>query len=84
MRAVFSAMRRSLASTATVLASSRRGARKVKPLGLEDGHTALAFRLLSVTLRRVSWHGLLVSKCEEGEPVTRLPLSEPYEPRRFD
>src|SRR5262252_6289091 len=23
-------------------------------------------------------------KSREGEPVTRLPLSEPYEPRRFD
>jgi hypothetical protein len=55
-----------------------------KPLGLEDGDTALVKGLSRYSLQQGHGTGSIFStraalKCEEGEPVTRLPLSKPYE-----
>ena len=69
MRAVFSAMRRSLASAATVLASSRRGARRASRLVSRTGILASRKALVGISSSR-SWHGL------------QLPMRLPTEKRR--
>jgi hypothetical protein len=49
-----------------------------KPLGLEDGNTSFAGGLSRYFFQQCHGSGSRL-KSEEGEPVTRLPLSEPYE-----
>ena len=54
-----------------------------KPLGLEDGDTAFAeglsrYALRSSVMARAPWFQRRL-KSEEGEPVTRLPLSRALE-----
>ena len=51
-----------------------------KPLGLEDGDTAFAESLSRYFFQQGHGTGSRLQKCEEGEPVTRLPLSEPMSP----
>ena len=55
-----------------------------KPLGLEDGDTGFAESLSRYFFQQGHGTGssfnLRSLKCEEGEPVTRLPLSEPMSP----
>src|SRR6185437_6847606 len=56
-----------------------------KPLGLEDGDTRFMKAFAWYFFQQGHGTGSRL-KCEEGEPVTRLPLSEPYEapPVRLD
>src|SRR5665811_2296903 len=54
-----------------------------KPLGFEDGDTALVEGLSRYFFQQCHGTGSSL-KCEEGEPASRLPLSEPIEPCRFD
>jgi hypothetical protein len=56
-----------------------------KPLGLEDGNTSFSVSLSWYLFQQCHGTGSRL-KSEEGEPVTRLPLSEPYEapPVRLD
>ena len=56
---------------------------------LEDGDTRLAEFSPWQFLAKCHGSGSncgsgSAAKCEEGEPASRLPLSEPNEPRRFD
>ena len=56
-----------------------------KPLGLEDGDTRFAEALAGYFFQQRHGTGSRLParhrrKSEEGEPVTRLPLSEPYGP----
>src|SRR6185312_5945147 len=93
MRAVFSAMRRSLASAATVLASSRRGARRASRLVSRTG--ILASRKLSqgISSSRVMALGLQFRdraglpgrrKAKRGSRSPVSPSRSFQEPRRFD
>src|SRR5258708_3017459 len=71
MRAVLSAIRRSLASAATALASTRRGARKTSRF--------VSRTAIQLSARggggKVSRHDIAGSfQKPEGEPATRLPL----------
>src|ERR1700693_5544032 len=90
MRAVFSAIWRSLASAVIALASPRRGARRIRRAVPRTG-IQLSRKVSEGTgSRPVIAGSLRFEKGEsthfkklEGEPASRLPLLEPDGPRRF-
>src|SRR5215813_6995357 len=91
MRAVFSAMWRSLASAVIALASPRRGARStsraVSRTGIQLSRGVpelMVSNPVIVRLRASKWARNEPVKKLEGEPASRLPLMEPDGPRRFD